>query len=95
MSPLCPQASSGHSLGTCAGIGVGVGVGGLLMVVGLALLLRGYRRVRQRHALEHGALTEQLLATEQQCMELEMEGPYACHYLLLRSHISAFACSFN
>ncbi len=49
-------------------------MGGLLIVVGLVLLLRGLRRVRQRHAMEHGALTEQLLATEQQCMELEMEG---------------------
>ena len=66
-SPLCPQASSGHSLGTCAGIGVGVGVG-------LVFLLQGFRRVRRRHALEHGALTEQLLATEHQCMELELEG---------------------
>ena len=74
VSPLCPQASSGHSLGTCAGIGVGVGVGGLFVVVGLVLLLRGFRRMRQRHALEHGALTEQLLATEHQRMELELEG---------------------
>ncbi len=73
-----PTIVIGSQPATCAGIGVGVGVGGLLMVVGLVFLLRGFRRVRQRHALEHGALTEQLLATEQQRMELEMEGGSVC-----------------
>ncbi len=73
-SPLCPQLSSGHSLGTCAGIGVGVGVGGLCVVVALVLLLRWFRRMQQQHVLEHGTLTEQLLVTEKQRYDLEMEG---------------------
>ncbi len=53
---------------------MGVGVGGLFVVIGLVFLLRRFHRMRQRHALEHGALTEQLLATENERMELEMEG---------------------
>ncbi len=44
------------------------------MAVALGFLLRWFRRMQQHHAQQHGALTEQLLATEQQRMELEMEG---------------------
>ncbi len=44
------------------------------MVVALVFLLQWFRRVRHRFVMEHGVLTEQLLATEQQRMELELEG---------------------
>ena len=64
LSPSCPQASSG---GLSPGkIGVGVGVGGLCVVVGVALLLRWFRRVRQLHVVEHAVLTEHLLAAERE-----------------------------
>ncbi len=51
-------------------------MGGLFLVVALVFLVRWVRRVQRRHALEHGALTEQLLATEQQRLEFELEGVF-------------------
>ncbi len=61
---------------------MGVGVGGLFVVVAFVFLLRWFRRVRQRHEFEHGALTEQLLATEKQRFELEIEGLSALFCIL-------------
>ena len=71
LSLFCPHASSASSGLSPGKIGVGAGVGGLCVVVGVALLLRWFRRVRQQHVVEqqqhvveHAALTEHLLAVE-------------------------------
>jgi hypothetical protein len=73
-SPLCPQpaSSSLRNLNTRIGVGVGVGVASVL--VALAFLLRRFRRAQRRHVLEQGVLTEQLMATERERQELELEG---------------------
>jgi hypothetical protein len=70
----CPQSPSSRSLGTCAGIGVGVAVGVLCVAVAVVFLFRWFRRAVQRHTVAHGELTEQLLATERERLELELEG---------------------